>query len=256
MRLIVTLLLVAATLSAFAQKDRKTRDEESQQKAMQQAMAAMVGNKDCQIADTYAFDHRFSMTMRTWDKKTKEETWIKMRNYVSDKNDIMGIETVESSIRDMPSGTIIFQTEKNQIVTLIDQEGTKMAMCMSMDNPLFGGGKDQSETKKEPLDLKKTGKTKTILGYTCDEWIGEDTDMKFVFWITEKVEIPMYRYLTALGKQKTSPMAFGSNLPEKGMMLMMEGQSKKEGGDKMQMEVTELKPRTKSSISTVGFQRF
>lgn len=254
MRILLPLLLLALSLPVLAQKDRKSRDEKSQQDAMQQAMAAMFGNKDCKMADEYRFDHQFTSIFRSWDAKGKEDNWIKSRNHLSDQSAVLAITILESSMADMPASTMVIDADNKAMITLMDQQGMKMALCMPMDG-LVEDPASESADREDPSELKKSGRTRVILGHPCEEWISEDKQMTYSMWIAEKSELPMSRYYEALNKQGNNQLGIGTRNMPKGMLLLMEGKSRT-NKERVQMEVLEIQPRSGSAVSTQGYQRF
>lgn len=254
MRILLSLLVLALTLPVFAQKDRKSRDEKSQQDAMQQAMAAMFGNKDCKMAEEYRFDHQFTSIYRSWDAKGKEDNWIKSRNHLSDKTAVMAITILESSMADMPSSTMVIDADNKAMITLMDQEGMKMALCMPMDG-LVEDPASERDDQDDMSELKKSGRSKVILGHPCDEWVSEDKNMTYSMWIAEKSELPMSRYYEALNRQGNNQLGIGTRKMPKGMLMLMEGKSRTTK-EKVVMEVLEVQPRKTSAVSTQGYQRF
>lgn len=261
MRYLLLVLASFLVLPLFAQKEKPAKDAQAQQQAMQQAMAAMMGNTDCKIDDNYQFDHQFTSEIRTFDLKGKAENTFKIRNLLKNQSKISGTEILESNIKDMPQSSVIMNLETKQMITLVDQGGMKMAMCMAMDNPLIqsymGDQKKEETSGKDDLGkMTKTGKTKTILGYQCEEWKSQDEEMIYRFWISDKSDIPMEEFYKNLGEQGTaSPMAIGAKFPGKGMLMAMEGQSLK-NQERIEMEVVDLKPKTKKTLSTVGYNKF
>jgi hypothetical protein len=261
MRYLLLILASVLVLPLFAQKEKPAKDAQAQQQAMQQAMAAMMGNKDCKIDDNYQFDHQFTSELRTFNNKGKLENTFKIRNLLKNQSNISGTEILESNIQEMPQSTVIMNLETKKMITLVDQGGMKMAMCMDMDNPLIKSymgeaEKEGTESRDKLGKMTKTGKTKTILGYQCEEWIAKDEEMSYKFWISDKSDIPMQEFYKNLGEQgAASPMAIGAKFPGKGMLMSLEGQSLK-NQERIEMEVVEIKPKTKKTLSTVGYNKF
>ncbi|MCF8237389.1 MAG: DUF4412 domain-containing protein [Saprospiraceae bacterium] len=249
LRTLLLFLLTILSLSTYAQND-KSADAEKQ--AMQQMMAAMMGGQNCEIAGSYTFDHDFDMAMHHYDKKGKEDTQMTARCFLSDDGSLFGYELLSSSEKKTPAAKMIMQMDTRKMVTLIDQEGQKMALCMNMDSPLFQASDRQVD---DPVQkMKRTGKKKTILGYVCDEWQNIDEDATSSFWISEKTTLPMGKYYKAMSTMKSSPFGGGQELPSNGMMMLMESVSKK--GEKTVMEVTAIHPQRNSKMSTAGYQKF
>lgn len=76
---------------------------------------------------------------------------------------------------------------------------TEDKMYMDLDNSLFNKFKDMAgmnenddeEENEEEINIKdyKTGKTKTILGYSCDQWLfkDEEEDEEVEAWVTSEL---------------------------------------------------------------------
>ncbi len=248
-RSILFALLTTVSMTALAQNDKSA---EAEKQAMQQMMAAMMGGQDCEIAGSYTFDHDFDMVMVHSDKRGKEDTRMTARCFLSDNGTLFGYELLSSSEKKTPSAKMIMQMETKKMVTLIDQEGQKMALCMNMDSPMFQG--DSREVDDPVQEMKRTGKKKTILGYVCEEWQSIDEEATSSFWISEKTTLPMGKYYKAMSTMKSTPFGGGRQLPSNGMMMMMESVSKK--GERTVMEVTAIHPQRNSRISTAGYQKF
>lgn len=256
MKSLLSILTVLLTVSLFAQQERPARDTDAQQRAMQQAMATMFGGKDCNIEDNYSFSHEFVTEIASWTKKGKEEMRMKTRNMMDSNGEVLGIEVLEMSSKDMPQSTMILQPGKNQMVSLINQAGNKMAICMSLDNPMLQQmGQDYTKDESKMSEWRKTGNTRSILGYMCDEWASDDKDSAYSFWIAQKVDLPIDRFYKAMRQQSSSPLSIGGILVDKGMMLAMETRSKK-NQERMTLEVLELKSNSQSTVTTTGYNRF
>jgi hypothetical protein len=256
MKNLLSLALLFVALSLAAQQERPSRDAEGQQRAMQQALSAMLGGKNCEIDDSYRFNHSFTTQINTWSKKGKEEMRMKTRNMMDSKGETIGVEVLEMSNAEMPPSTIIMHPAKNQMITLINQAGSKMAMCLALDNPMLQQmGQDYSKDESKMSEWRKTGKTRSILGYTCEEWAAEDKQTDYSFWIAQNVDIPIDLFYRSVREQRNSPLSLGGLLVDKGMLMAMETSSKK-NQERMTMEVVELKPSINTTVSTAGYTRF
>ncbi len=237
-------------VSTFAQKDKSDKGTAEQQ-AMQQAMAAMMGGQNCDISPTYGFDHDFDMNMTHFDKKGKEDSKMNMRCFLTEDGKRFGYQLLNSSEKKAPSAKMVMDMTTMKMVTLIDQEGQKMAMCMDLNSPLFQSDRQVDDPVQT---MKKTGRTKTILGYACEEYQSITEDATSSFWISKKTAIPMGKYYKAMSSMKTTPFGGGEGLPTHGMMMQMESVTKK--GEKTVLDVSAIHPNHNSTISTAGYQKF
>ena len=244
------LLMLISLMTAMGQKDKAQSDDKAQMEAMKQMMAAMLGSQNCEIAADYPFDHDFDMTISQYDKKGKMDSQMSMRCFLNDAGTVLGYEILKSSEKKVPPAKMILEAKNKKMVTLVDQDGQKMAICMDLNNPMFNQGRGVDDPMGE---LTKTGRTKTILDHRCEDWQMDDDQSTTSFWIAEKSSLPMARFYSTMETMQSSP--FGQHkMPSKGMMMQMESVSKK-NGDRTTMEVTALHPQRKSRISTSGYQK-
>lgn len=241
--LLLPLLLMLQTLSA--QDDR--------QQAMQQAMMNAFGKGRCEVADSYPYDHSFTALTKSITRNGKKEQWIRWEYLVRDDGKMVATRILESNEKDMPAMTSIMDLEHERMISLMDNGDMKMALCMNMAKLM-----DKAEESiKDQTDLKfsKTGRTKVILGYTCEEWTSEDAENVNSYWIADKADLPIWKHMAATSRQKNSPLAAsGHSMPTQGMMLLMESRSKRKG-DVFSMEITGISLRKGGSVSTAGYQR-
>lgn len=246
----ILFLILASLVSAGAQVDKDKQDNKAQMEAMQQAMAAIMGNQNCEIAADYPFDHDFDMTISQYDKKGKMDSRMTMRCFLNDAATVLGYEILNSTEKKVPPAKMILEAKSNKMVTLVDQDGQKMAICMDLNNPMFSQGRGVDDPMGE---MTRTGRTKTILDQLCEEWQMDDEQATTSFWIAKKSSLPMARFYATMESMQSSP--FGNRkMPTNGMMMLMESVAKK-SNDKTVMEVTALHPQRKSKISTSGYQK-
>ena len=241
--LLLPFLLLLQNLSA--QDDR--------QQAMQQAMMNAFTQGRCEVADSYPYDHSFTAITRSITKNGKKETWFRWEYMVRDDGKMVATRILESNEKAMPAMTSVMDLEKERVISLMDNGGMKMALCMSMAKMM---DKAEENLKDQPaLKFSKTGRTKVILGYTCEEWTSEDEENVNSYWIADKADLPIWKHVAATSRQKNSPMAAsGRSMPTEGMMLMMESRSRKKG-DGFILEITGISLRKGGSVSTAGYQR-
>lgn len=105
--------------------------------------------------------------------------------------------------------SIIFDNKNKTIITIDEQE--KSGMAMSLDGignimKQFGSmyQKEDAEQEKPNYSITKTGKTKTILGYSCSEYLiisnDKDENTESSVWVSKDTKIIHYNIMNALGK--------------------------------------------------------
>lgn len=136
-------------------------------------------------AGTYEFNYEFVNEIKT-DKD--KETYI--LSYLFNKNEDyfgMKVNMGDYSDEDMEGETIIIYDSGKSFI-LVDAQGMKIQMS-SM------GGQEKSMPSDQMANydysnIKKTGATKSILGYTCHEYMIEDKSNTVNLWIAPDFKVP------------------------------------------------------------------
>ncbi|MCK0130150.1 DUF4412 domain-containing protein [Flavobacteriaceae bacterium F08102] len=152
---------------------------------------------------------------------------------------MMGELTSKTFFKNQLSSTTMNNPMAGNTKTIVDLN--KKKMIIFMDNPMLGKKYKEDNINLSEDDLKNVkftsnGKTKTILGYTCNgydasaEVDGNVTNM--ILYVTEQIKAPT-QYAASFGeKLKGFPMFMEMSMNQGGMDMTM------------QMEVTEIKAET------------
>ncbi len=144
-------------------------------------------------------------------------------------------------------GKIIYRGDKNLTWVIDDAHKSYMEIELNGETP-----EQEQETKGEQEGgpkVHKTGKTESILGYTCDEWIVEDSDAVTSVWGTPKLG-DMYDGLQkAFGQlNRRGPMSGSASSWENELAKIRVFPLKivrSEGGNIVQtQEVTKIEPKS------------
>jgi hypothetical protein len=129
----------------------------------------------------------------------------------------------------------------------------KMGMIINID-------KDQVEEyasehvneQEDNMKYYKSGRTKDILGYSCEEWIMEDEDGRSEVWVSDEVDINLGKAFNAMSQSmKTEKM--GPEEYPMGTMLEVNSVEKK-SGEQYHMVATAVREDSNREISTKGYQ--
>jgi hypothetical protein len=83
-----------------------------------------------------------------------------------------------------PGTTMIYRRDRRVMWTLVDAEKSYFEILLNADRELGA----EEPVRKEPRPaLKKTGKSKSILGYPCDQFLVKAGDVETEFWGTKKL---------------------------------------------------------------------
>lgn len=166
------------------------RARESSEKATNNTIDGLMGGimKPASTEPSYSFTGYMTMEVNSTDKKGKAEDPVNMQYLLSSSTDFMGMSFVDPKKSNVSTISII--DSKNQaMVILIEEKGNKSSMAMGMDFDKIHGMVDEEadeQLEKGNYTITKTGNTKSILGYPCEEYLVTTEDGKGNYWITEK----------------------------------------------------------------------
>jgi hypothetical protein len=141
---------------------------------------------DVDMAESYSFSGFLTMEMSGTDEKGKAFNPATIKSLLSDSNLLTGMEFQDKEQKKTSQAVIIYDFEKNTSIILLDSEGEKSSIAYSYDYASLGDmdleGNWDGET--QAVTFKKTGNTKSIKGYTCEEFQMETEDGTANYWIS------------------------------------------------------------------------
>lgn len=201
--------------------------------------------------NSYSFSSNVKMVTESYDKKGKLESKGSLNTYWGSNMDVYAYEVIDEERKADEKGFFIFdaknmvsimlsedKNEKNGVVTGLDL--SQMVVPDSLKNT---GGNVQLNEK-----VKKTGKTKTILGYKCDEYVYEDEYDVSNVWITKD---KTWKTGNLFGSVYKNPN-LANGFPE-GFVMEADTQHKATG-DRSVLKVTEINEKIKKDIDLTGYQ--
>ena len=85
----------------------------------------------------------------------------------------------------MMPGKMIYRGDKQVMWMINDEEKSYLEISLKDQDGMED--EEEKEMTKDRPKIRKTGKTQTILGYSCDEWIEEDDNEVTSIWGTPKL---------------------------------------------------------------------
>jgi len=256
-------VIVEKTAEKAAQETGKAMDSllqidpDYQPYSEAQLQQLMVQNSaDFPMEATYEFHTRVTYQMEFSSKDNSSIVdygmWFsENENYMATQ--VKNIKSKEKNQQDMPASMLSVIDEKNKIM-IIFMEDQKMAQVLSMEKIKEISVEENKEenTNTDFEGLKKTGQTKKILGYSCEEFVAVNDENNFSIWITNELELfqknMFYSINESLGGNTFK------NIPKdaKGFMMEMHFENLV-NGEKGKMIVTEINKQSKS-INTSEYQ--
>jgi hypothetical protein len=141
------------------------------------------------------------MNFKTYDSSGNIESNGDMISYFSSENKYIAYEFVDGTIKnatEKQNGTFILDFNNKATIILENKNGNKTGIAYGMGTLLSEEEwqkemEEDSRFKKDDEDvlnvlIKKTGRTKKILGYNCEEYLFENEDVKATYWVTHDVD--------------------------------------------------------------------
>jgi len=231
------------------------KDQNEPQAEGRRGLGGLLGGKtDIKHNDVYDFTGRIYMIMETYDKKdvSKSDYYTYFNTTTANAGIEVQIVNPDKKEESMLT-TFIFDNDNRCFMTLIAGTDSKTGIISTIpdDSTLNAQAKGQRNQQEKPAVITKTGNSKMIAGYRCDEYKvtepGEDGYSNV--WMTKDVKIKADK--RNWGKAGI-PTYYGHPEFEGSMMLALETYDKA-GKPEMKMETKEINENFKHSISTVGF---
>ena len=240
------------------QADQKQSDKSSNQDNKGGTKATgrgLFGGKiDIKYDDEYKFTGRLYMQMESYDKKdvVKSDYYTYFNSNTLNAGIEVKIENAKEGDKTLPT-VFLFDNDNRCFMMLIQGNDSKTGIISSLpsDSAMAAQVKPHKEEASGKPTITKTGNSRTIAGYKCDEYKITESgkDGYSTVWMTKDVKLKAdKRYW---GK---SGMPTYYNYPgfEGSMMLAMEAYDK-ENKLAMKMETKEINESFSHAISTTGY---
>lgn len=151
---------------------------------------------------------------------------------------------------DGAKSVIVFDTKNSTMLMLVENDGEKTGFAMGINPEAFSDAAEESTGGDLAYESFKTGKTKVILDYQCDEYLIKDDESEVRVWSSEKlgkeVEKKMFRNQQIFGG------AFAHAAGMDGMALEYDFKNLNSGEQGI-MRVKEIDLNSNKSISTSAY---
>lgn len=233
------------------QSDKSSTTEKSGTKGSGRGLFG--GKIDIKYNDEYKFTGRIYMQMETYDKKDVRKSDFYTYFNPASVNAGMEVKPLDTKDKDQSYPTaFIFDTDNKCFIMIIENADSRTGIISTIpsDSALAAQAKNQKGEKAAPPTITKTGNSRVIAGYKCDEYkiVEADKEGYSNAWMTKDVKLKADK--RNWGK---AGMPTYYNYPgfEGSMMLAMESFDKN-SNPAMKMETKEINENFSHSISTVG----
>lgn len=248
--LIASCLLVSQL--TFAQKGQaeKTAQEKHTAESMAKLQEMMAGMNNAETRPVYIFP--IAMTMRVTEYKSgtkKDATDIKYHVNGAEETFAFAGMGNKNAGKDM---MVVYDSKKSTMVMVDLQKKTYVAMNINAFKGMekqMGGNGSKSEVK-----CNKSGKTKSIQGYSCEEFVCVDKEKgsRAEVWVTDKIPVDIAQSF------KGSPMSsFFNSIDGAGGLkgMMMEGKFYEKGELKSGIEMVNINTKANQSVTLSNYKK-
>ncbi len=216
-----------------------------------------VGGAPVPIKDGYSFNSLVQMNIESFDGTGKKISEGEFITHLSSNSKSMAYEFISGDMAEPGMGMIIVDAENNATIILSEEKGQKTALVTGLGT-VFESLKEENieeldltetpETYLANPNVSKTGRSKTIAGFKCEEYKYTDENSVSNYWITQDIKMNTKDFFSTLFKTSlyTHGMAWG---------YMMEATTVNTvNGEKSSMTVTKVDKNSNRKISMSDYK--
>ncbi len=224
------------------------------QAAANAMMKRMGISTNVKVNDAYNYTGNIVMNVQNWDANGDTEGKILYTTYVNKDNSGFAMDFIQP---EKGKTTMIFDYKEGRMIIMGNDGDDKTGMVMN-----WQGMEDSTQTsdysqppKNDQIEdfskfnehLQKTGNSKKIAGYKCDEYIYDDEESHGTLWMTD--ELPPELWANMFGANTYTATSMGYY----GGFVMQMDSKQKDSKEHTSMLVTEVNRNQPKSISTSGY---
>jgi hypothetical protein len=219
------------------------------------ALGGLFGNKvTSKYKDDYNFTGRLYMVSETYDKK--DVTKMDFYMFYSSSAPVIGVETQTITDADNSAtvaATMVMDGENKSFIMLTDINGMKMGMISEIpdENTTVMGPDGKPVKNYKPPVFTKTGNTREVAGYKCDEYTYKDSETKTSgkVWFTKDAKLNIDK---RGWNNSNMSYYYGSETFKDGIILANEAYDDK-GKLQMKSETKEINENFPHAITVKGY---
>lgn len=232
--------------------------EERMQQRMQGIMKGLgMSGEPVPYEENYNFDYKIQMHIESFNKSGEQTSTGEFITHLDPDSKSMAYEVVSGDMANPGQGMFIIDSENGAMIILNEENGEKTGIVYGIGAFFQTLGQtyeeevdlsDSPETYLANPNVKKTGRTKTISGYRCEEYVFKDENTESEIWITKDLKMNTHDYFSTLFKTSLYSQGIGWG-------YMMEVTSlDKSNGNKSFMQVTDIDKNSNVSFDLSGYQ--
>lgn len=209
-----------------------------------------IGKVTATYDENYDFRGLIKMRSELYEKG-KQENVLDISMWFNAEMGNIGMESSSVTTQEGQTGNAvaIIDSKNRVMITVAVVDGNKSGIIMPIPDTLAADAVNQPSTAEEDITVRKTGGTRTICGYKCEEYEITEEKGRLVshHWITDELKFKGNKKLlsgqqgmpASYGKIKSDGSEMASDTYEKGVLTS-------------KSEVTEVDLNATHSISVAG----
>lgn len=175
--------------------DQSNGSAESKSATTESSGFDFSGLMNAKYESSYTLNIEMKIEMKSQEKPKKKVETAYMDMYYGESCYMIVFEDE----KEKESSKALMDLKNNTSIVLNDKEMSGVAISMDFMtdkvNEAAADYQDSMYVEGEDYTLQKTGKTKTIAGYLCEEYIIETDDITMNAWYTDDIIVEMYQNL-------------------------------------------------------------
>lgn len=222
---------------------------------MESILAGM--GEDVAIADEYNFLGFMVLQLDATEKNGKKDDPVFIKSLMGSSTDFTGME-IQDPKNPQVVTTMVFDTPNQASVLFMDNDGEKSSFAYKLDldgmTDMTDEEIDQNIEEKDVV-LEKTGNTKDILGYTCEEYHVKSEDGEGYYWTTtEPIDgVNSFWGMNSPFMKKGAQEKYQKHFKDIPNGNFMEMTYTSTDGSKVDMKVIEIEPDSPKSFTSADY---
>lgn len=150
-----------------------------------ESILAGIG-EDVPVADEYHFLGFMVLQLEATEKNGKKDDPVLIKSLIGAESSFTGMEINDPKNPDVTT-TMIMDTEHEASVMFMDNKGEKSSFAYKLNMDGIDAMVEENfeeSLAEDDITLEKTGNTKSILGYECEEFHVKNEDGEGYYWVT------------------------------------------------------------------------
>lgn len=190
---------------------------------MERKMMGAMGLNNVKYEPQYDFSSSMMMEIETVDSlENKDKVLYSTYFNPTDKSYALVFDAIDRESGQKQKSTIIFDTKNWAMLILGEKDGEKsgIAMAIAPDSSLITTQETETSQEEVPEDIvhpwyTATGKSKTILGFTCKEYTYMNPEGSVDLWVTKDQKLNFsnaYSYMNGFQALASGGWAYGMGM--------------------------------------------